>query len=148
MYGYDECEYDYNEAGMGILPLVGASGIVKSIGGLFGGGNPKDASRLATNLQLYNAMIAGDAAAAEQLRLKAAGAWATERAKADARQKYASALQILSSQSVPQPGAYPQPNTPATVVPGNVSLFGNLGTPILLGGAAIALFMFTRSKRR
>ena len=135
-----------DDADLGLLPVAGAlpavGSVISAIGGIFGGSD--NTGRFRTNLELYNAAIAGDTVALEKLRQKSLpGGWATKEATNDAKQKYASALQILGSRAAPQPGAYASPVAQASFL-GGVS-------PLILGGAALAVFTLsqsTRSKRR
>jgi hypothetical protein len=89
----------------GLLGPVG--GIVGgALGGIIGGinwGGSKDPGRLRTNQEMYQKALAGDAAALEFLRTHSqvskngSTGWATEKAAADARQKYQDALRQLQS---------------------------------------------------
>lgn len=132
---------DCSDTGMGLLPIAPAlpvvGNVISAIGGIFGGSD--NTGRFRTNLELYNAAIAGDTAALAKLKAKADGGWATKEAINDAKQKYASALQILGSRSAPQPGAY--------APPAQASVLGGM-SPILLGGAVLAAYMLSRSTRR
>jgi len=70
-----------------------------AIGGIFKG--DKDPGRLRTNQEMYNRALQGDQAALDFLRVHSnvskngSAGWATERAAADARQKYQQALAAL-----------------------------------------------------
>lgn len=98
------------------------------------GGNSKDGDRLAANQRAYEAAVAGDSNALAFLKQRTGqygvayvsgygeiGGWATEVAKADARQKYAQALQVRQASAVAAqiPGAVQEvaQATGNTVVP-------------------------------
>jgi len=141
MYESYECCDGYDETGMGILPLAAVPTIgsaISAIGGIFGG-NPKDAGRLRTNLELYNRAISGDAAALDQLRAKAApGGWATAKATNDAKAKLAAALKILA---VHTPVMQDAPRGALSAITTGLSL-----SPVILAGAALGLVLLMRKR--
>lgn len=136
---YESYSDQRNETGMGVLPvaLPAIGSVVSAVSSLFNS-HPKDKGRLETNLQLFNAAISGDAAAMEELRKKAAGGWATQVAKDDAKQKYASALAILGANA---PGATSAPKSPVA------SAGFSIPPLVLAGAAAIGVVLLMRRRK-
>lgn len=126
-------------AGMGVIPIAlpAIGSVVSAVSSLFNS-HPKDKGRLETNLQLFNAAISGDAAALEELRKKAAGGWATQVAKDDAKQKYASALAILGANA---------PAAPGTSKPSTAQAGFSIPPLVLAGAAAIGVALLMRRRR-
>ena len=177
MYGRDDCEYDYYDTGMGFAPIAIAAAaqpvvsvvssivnpVSKILKGLLGG-TPKQrqAKRVKAYAELYKLAVQGNESALQELRIQSLGS-ATADSKKAASAQYEKAVDVLESAgytiTAPPAGTkgYIRLTAPATAgaSPGaysfpvaQASVLGNLGTPILLGGAALALFMLTKSKRR
>ena len=126
-----------DDAGLGLLPIAGAlpaaGSVISAIGGIFGGSD--NTGRFRTNLELYNAAIAGDTVALAKLKAKADGGWATKEAINDAKQKYASAVAILGIRAPVAPVA--SMTTPSLSIP-----------PLVLAGvAALGVVILMRRKR-
>jgi hypothetical protein len=153
--------YDNKDSDLGLaLPAIG--GAISTISSIFGGSNPKDANRIATNTRAYNQAVSGndgvfygdDGSVAapsglEFLRIHSAmndadGGWATQVATDDAKAKYQRALSTINAQRGVPAG------TPIQSGGMTLSNVGGLSVPPLLlaGAAAVGIFLLTQNRRR